>query len=166
MPTIPFRVVLVAHIPKPRQPVKCRTICNSSVPGPNFTKISLHNGKGIVLLVSSKDAAVMPPYMDMALLSIKMRWTILNIPADIAQVSGEHIEGRSRDIVHCFKMFCIAHTEQWKACIFFGDLFYIYVRSQMGRVTSAHLEQRTSFLITAIAMRHAAREFHQQVQLC
>lgn len=47
--------------------------------------------------------------------------------------------------------------------MFFLNHLYIDIRAQMGRVRSAHLGHRTSFLITAITMRHAACEFHKRM---
>lgn len=41
---------------------------------------------------------------------------------------------------------------------------YIDVRAQMGRVFSAHLGQRTSFLIAALAMRRVAQDFHGEMK--
>lgn len=54
-------------------------------------------------------------------------------------------------------------SEHWKACIFILNHIYIDVRAQMEGIASAHLGQRTSYLITAIAMKHAAREFHKRM---
>lgn len=59
-------------------------------------------------------------------------------------------------------MFRMAQTEQWKSCVYFMEQLYIDVQEQMGCVASAHLGKRTSFLITAIAMRRAAHEFEKR----
>lgn len=70
IPTAPFRVVPGAAIPKPRQPSKYRTIWNASVPGPRLGHNVVDNGIGIVLPVETKAAAVLPPYLAMAWMSI------------------------------------------------------------------------------------------------
>lgn len=157
MPTVPFRVVPVARIPKPWQPGNCHTIWNASLSGPYFAKSGLQNVNCIDLPVASNAASFMPPYMAMAWFSVQRICMTLRILACIAQADVENIEGRSRDFSHWFTIFCIAHTEHWKASIFLGDRSYIDLRAQMGRFTSAYLGQRTSFLITSIAMRHVTR---------
>lgn len=164
IPTIPFRVVLGYTIPKPRQPERYRTIWNASVAGPHIAKSAVDNGgcltlpvKGngacVTLLVACTDGAVLTPYKAMAWLSIELECFKLHILLGVASTGGKRIEQLSHDFSHWFKMFFVGHTEQWKACAFFCNPFYIDVRAQMGQLASSHLGQRTSFLNTLIAMR-------------
>lgn len=60
IPTIPFRVVLGAAIPKPRQPNRFHTICNASIPSPMLEYSAFSNDNVIALPVSSNAAARLP----------------------------------------------------------------------------------------------------------
>lgn len=122
------------------------------------------NGDGIELPVAANAAAALPSYLEMAWMSIERVAMPLHILADLALQTGEKIRGRGRDYAHWFKMFSTAQTEQWKSCVFFRDRLYVDVRAQMGGVASAHLGQRTAFLITALEMSHVEAEFNQRMQ--
>lgn len=82
----------------------------------------------------------------------------------IATIKGDPMKRRGRDFAHWFKMFRMAQPEHCKSWVYFIDQSYIDVRAQMGRVSSAHLRQRASFLIMSISMRRAARELVQRLQ--
>lgn len=134
------------------------------MPGPHLAKSAVYKGTDFVLPVASNAAEILPSYMTMPWLSIERVCSSLHIIAGAASATGQTIEGRRRYYSQWFKIVAMAKPEQWKARAFSCDSFYIELRTQMGRVASAHLGQRTSYLIAAIAMRRAAQVFRQRVQ--
>lgn len=164
VPTIPFRVVPGAAIPKPRQPGLFRTIWNASIPGPRLNNSAANNGSDVTIPIASNSSVIQPSYLAMAWLSIERVCLAVNILNSASIQTGFTVMGRGRDFDHWFKMFEMAQTEHWKACLFFAGKFYIDHRAQMGRVASAHLGQRTSFLITAIATHRVLHEVQKRLE--
>lgn len=162
---MPFRVIPSAAIPKLRQTGKLRIIWNASVPGPQLVNSDLDSSKGQLLPVAAKAAEALPPYKAMDWISIEQVCVSIHILAGVALSSRCSIQGRSRYLAHWFTMFLVAYPEQWKACVFFGNQFCVYIRAQMGRAASSYIGQRESFLITATDMRHAAQASHQKLYM-
>lgn len=69
--------------------------------------------------------------------------------------SCEPLFGRIRYTAHLFKMLRFADPERWKACVYLRGAYYVDVREPMGRVSSAHVGQWTSFLTYSGAMSQA-----------
>lgn len=163
IPTVPFRVVPGTAIPKPRQPTKFRTIWNASVPSPELLGSAVSNCSGMELPVASSTAAILPPYLAIAWMSIERVCVSLHVLAQVSIATGTQICGLGRNYAHWFIMFHMAQPKHWKSCVFFRNAFYVDVQAQMGRVASAHLVLRTSFLVNALSMQRAACEFEQRL---
>lgn len=95
IPTVPFRVVPGASIPKPRQPGTFRTKWNASIPGPHLSKSVVDTGNNQSLSVASNAVPVLPHYLAISWLSIERVCLHLHILASAAATTGESIWGRS-----------------------------------------------------------------------
>lgn len=94
IPTLPFRVVTGAAIPRKRQPDKFHTIWNALVRGPLMACSEVGNGNGMNLPIVSSSAAALPPYLAMTWLSIERVCVLLQILADIAITAVEELYER------------------------------------------------------------------------
>lgn len=159
VPMIPFRIVPVSVIPKPRRPDKFTVICNASLPGFPDPKRRSRLGRGQIssiyelgsgathahgLLVATHSASWR---MDCDFshsrkdLGVRIAWTNAGICLLVPHADNSDI----RVVKKCV--------------LFFSGNFYVDTRAQMGCVASAHSGQRLSFLIVALAGLAALERF-------
>lgn len=118
-PTVPFRIVPGATIPKPRRADQYRITWNASVPGPHLPESLIGNGAGLLLPSTANAAVELPPYLAIAWLSMQRVCHKLHLPATAARENNGALMVRGWNFAHWFK--CYA-SQTWS----FGKRAFIF----------------------------------------
>lgn len=113
-PTIPFRFIPGAAIPKLRRPDKFRVIWNASIPWSNSPDSAVENGAGVRLPVATNAAAELPSFLALDWLSIEEVGEWMEIIAMISVQANIPLRGRTRDFASWFRMLNTAQVDWWK----------------------------------------------------
>ncbi|KAJ1449182.1 hypothetical protein M885DRAFT_573177 [Pelagophyceae sp. CCMP2097] len=140
-----------------------RNLVDASWPKEGTPWAFARDSDGVLRLLASNantDVGAIPP----------IEWSTVEVNAEAAAIlgtacrrAGVGMRGGVIDLSKWFRQMVVASTEWTKQCLNWRGQYYLDVRMQMGKVSSANVAQRVTFLLVAACERRLDSEIAEFV---